>query len=180
LVEPLDDMEKPAWSPTCSTGWPKDLAANRYDLKRTIGLIMTSRAYQMPIVELPAEHASSEGPAGEREASERPTGERLPAPYVFPRPARPPAVGRAVRRRGQHPDRRVGEVPGVRSRLDYTARGTLGGPHPLPAWVWTDEPVTTGVRRGAWQVARARGNAAQKAAAPRPQKLIDADAPGAS
>jgi mono/diheme cytochrome c family protein len=52
LVEPADDMEQAAWNPDL-LGWlADDLAAHGYDLKRTMKWILTSRAYQLPPVNL--------------------------------------------------------------------------------------------------------------------------------
>jgi cytochrome c553 len=48
LVEPVDDMEQPAWHPDLLDWLAEDLVANGYDLKKTIERILTSRAYQMP------------------------------------------------------------------------------------------------------------------------------------
>ncbi len=50
LVEPLDDMEQPAWHPDLLDWLAEDLVAHGYDLKRTMQLILTSHAYQMPAV----------------------------------------------------------------------------------------------------------------------------------
>jgi mono/diheme cytochrome c family protein len=52
LVEPADDMDQPAWNQDLLDWLAEDLAAHRYDLKRTISLILTSRAYQLPAVSL--------------------------------------------------------------------------------------------------------------------------------
>jgi hypothetical protein len=51
LVEPVDDMEQPAWNQDVLDWLAADLADNNYDLKRTIEIILTSRAYQMPAVQ---------------------------------------------------------------------------------------------------------------------------------
>jgi mono/diheme cytochrome c family protein len=52
LVEPVDDMETPAWNQDLLDWLGEDLAANGYDLKKTIERILTSRAYQLPAVPL--------------------------------------------------------------------------------------------------------------------------------
>jgi mono/diheme cytochrome c family protein len=52
LVEPVDDMEQPAWCPDLLDWLAEDLAAHGYDLKRAMRLILTSRAYQLPAVSL--------------------------------------------------------------------------------------------------------------------------------
>jgi cytochrome c553 len=48
LVEPVDDMEQAAWNQDLLDWLASDLAANGYNLKRTMELILTSRAYQLP------------------------------------------------------------------------------------------------------------------------------------
>src|SRR5205823_12957974 len=48
LIEPTDEMENPAWNQDLLDWLAADLAENRYDLKRTIELILTSKAYQLP------------------------------------------------------------------------------------------------------------------------------------
>lgn len=46
LVEPLDDMEQPAWNPELLDWLAADLVENGYDLKKTMERILTSEAYQ--------------------------------------------------------------------------------------------------------------------------------------
>ncbi len=50
LVEPLDDMEKPAWNTDLLDWLAEDFADHGYDIKHTIEVILTSRAYQLPSV----------------------------------------------------------------------------------------------------------------------------------
>lgn len=52
LVEPVDDMEQRAWCPDLLDWLAEDLAAHGYDLKHTIRVLLTSRAYQMPAVSM--------------------------------------------------------------------------------------------------------------------------------
>ncbi len=52
LVEPVDEMDLPAWSANLLDWLAEDLADNGYDLKRTLKWILTSRAYQMASVNL--------------------------------------------------------------------------------------------------------------------------------
>jgi mono/diheme cytochrome c family protein len=53
IVEPLDDMEQPAWHPELLDWLAEDLVANGYDLKKTMARILTSRAYQSEAVDVP-------------------------------------------------------------------------------------------------------------------------------
>jgi hypothetical protein len=50
LIEPVDEMENPAWNQDLLDWLAADLSENGYNLKRTIKLILTSRAYQLPAV----------------------------------------------------------------------------------------------------------------------------------
>ena len=53
LVDPVDDMEQTAWHPDLLDWLAEDLVAHGYDLKRTLRVILTSRAYQREAVDLP-------------------------------------------------------------------------------------------------------------------------------
>jgi mono/diheme cytochrome c family protein len=59
LVEPLDDMEQPAWDPDLLDWLGEDLVAHHYDLKHTMEVMLTSRAYQLPAIHR-SEEASKE------------------------------------------------------------------------------------------------------------------------
>jgi mono/diheme cytochrome c family protein len=52
LVEPVDEMENPAWNQDLLDWLAEDLVEHGYDLKRTIEVMLTSAAYQMPSVQL--------------------------------------------------------------------------------------------------------------------------------
>jgi hypothetical protein len=74
LIEPADDMEQPAWNPDMLDWLAEDLAANGYDLKRTMKLILTSQAYQLPPVSLDEQKQSNyvfTGPAVRRMTAEQ-------------------------------------------------------------------------------------------------------------
>jgi mono/diheme cytochrome c family protein len=51
LVEPVDDMEQPAWNADVLDWLAEDLVAHGYDLKHTMTRILTSRAYQLGAVD---------------------------------------------------------------------------------------------------------------------------------
>ncbi|ADB17842.1 protein of unknown function DUF1549 [Pirellula staleyi DSM 6068] len=53
IVEPLDDLDQDPWSSDLLDWLAVDLANHGYDLKHTLALICTSRAYQMPAVDAP-------------------------------------------------------------------------------------------------------------------------------
>lgn len=50
LVEPVDDMEKPAWNASLLDWLAEDFADHGYDVKHLIEVMLTSRAYQLPTV----------------------------------------------------------------------------------------------------------------------------------
>lgn len=52
LVEPVDDMEKPAWNADLLDWLAADMADHNYDVKHLIEQILTSRAYQLPAVSM--------------------------------------------------------------------------------------------------------------------------------
>ncbi len=52
LVEPVDEMEKPAWDQDLLDWLAYDFASHDYDVRFLIGRILTSRAYQLPTVNL--------------------------------------------------------------------------------------------------------------------------------
>src|SRR6185503_19860540 len=52
LVEPVDDMDAPAWNPAVLDWLAEELADNNFDLKWVMRWILTSRAYQLPAVDL--------------------------------------------------------------------------------------------------------------------------------
>ncbi len=54
LVEPLDDMDRPAWHPDLLDWLAEDLVAHGYDLKHTLLQIVTSQAYQRRAVDVEA------------------------------------------------------------------------------------------------------------------------------
>src|SRR5438309_5695876 len=59
LIEPTDEMDNPAWNQDLLDWLAADLADNGYNLKHTIGLILTSQAYQLPAVPM-TEQSSKE------------------------------------------------------------------------------------------------------------------------
>ena len=50
LIEPVDEMDEAAWSSDLLDYLAVDLADHGYNLKHTLALILTSRAYQLPAV----------------------------------------------------------------------------------------------------------------------------------
>jgi hypothetical protein len=154
LVEPLDDMEQPAWSSDLLDWLASDFAAHGYDIRHTLEVIMTSRAYQLPTCESPKEKEV----------------------YVF----RGPLMRRLSAE--QFCDA-VSALTGSWARLpstlelDFTGGGRVGS-FTMPRWIWTDEPFSLGPQRVAWRYVKTAADKAQAKAA-EAQRLVDAGDPKA-
>ena len=72
LIEPVDEMDNPPWNADLLDWLAEDLATHGYNLKRTMALLLTSRAYQLPAV-------SGEEQASDRFAFRGPVVKRLTA-----------------------------------------------------------------------------------------------------
>jgi len=150
LVEPIDDMDKPAWDRDLLDWLAQDLVAHHYDLKRTLELICTSRAYQAPAVESPNEKET----------------------YVF----RGPLTRRLT---AEEFCDALSAIGGDWNRLpsslefDFGDAGMKEGLH-LPEWIWTDEPVELGPQRGTMRAAAAKMDAALRSLTEARKKVADA------
>ena len=127
LVEPLDVMQNEAWNPDLLDWLAEDLVAHGWNLKRTMELILTSRAYQLPAVSLP---------------------EKLDPAFVF--------QGPGIRRLTAEQFRdALGSVTGVWQDKPEGGLDALlvepGVLRPLPAeafWIWSDPHGATAVAPG--------------------------------
>jgi len=130
LVEPLDDMEQPAWSPDLLDWLAVDFVAHGYDVQRTIGLICTSAAYAAPAVATPTEKEAFvfRGPFTRRLTAEQVTD------------AISALVGDWAR------------IP-ASLEFDFVAAGAVEGVT-MPKWIWTNEPVELGRQREALRSAK--------------------------
>ncbi len=138
LVDPLDDMEQPAWSRELLDWLAEDFVAHGYDLKHTIATICASASYALPTVEGPKEKEAFvfRGPLTRRLTAEQfadalsaLSGDwnRLPASLEF----------------------------------DFGASGLTGGLQ-MPKWIWTSEPWELGPQREAVQTIRPQLESALK------------------
>jgi mono/diheme cytochrome c family protein len=71
LVEPVDDMDQPAWNADLLDWLAEDLVAHGYDLKHTMAQILTSRAYQMVAVDAESSAEVFRGPLVRRMSAEQ-------------------------------------------------------------------------------------------------------------
>src|SRR5207245_1956174 len=74
LVEPVDEMEKPAWNPDLLDWLAEDFAGHGYDVRFLIRRILTSHAYQLPAVNYEPQNQQGfvfRGPAVRRMTAEQ-------------------------------------------------------------------------------------------------------------
>ena len=109
LVANADEMDGRPWSPELLDYLASDFVAQGHDVKRLIGTILTSRAYQMPSVprrdDLPARSYTFAGPEVRRLTGEQfadAIGAMTGEWNVYPA-RRPAAPGAAVKREGPPP-----------------------------------------------------------------------------
>ena len=97
LVEPIDEMDHPAWSPALLDWLAEDLVAHGFDLKHTMARILTSRAYQLPSVGLPEAEAKFifRGPAVRRFTAEQ-FSDAVHTLAALPRPRADAKLNRAA------------------------------------------------------------------------------------
>ena len=120
LVEPLDDMDNPAWNQDLLDWLAEDLVAHHYDLKQTIHRLASSQVYQWPAVNL---------------------SERISTNFVF----KGPAVRRMT---GEQFRDAVGELTGAwydspAGDFDFSCLGKTDAPsasaetfHTNAKWIW--------------------------------------------
>jgi hypothetical protein len=71
IVEPVDDLDQEPWCADLLDWLASDLADHGYDLKHTLALIATSRAYQLPGVRVPDVKPTFTGPLVKRMTAEQ-------------------------------------------------------------------------------------------------------------
>jgi hypothetical protein len=127
LIEPVDEMDNASWNADVLDWLAADLSANGYDLKRTLALIATSRAYRLPAV------GGQENPSGT---------------FVF----RGPLVKRLSAE--QYADA-LSSLTGLWQPLPANSEIDFGLPdrsaiRPFPAasWIWNSDAARTGAPPG--------------------------------
>jgi hypothetical protein len=131
LVEPVDDMEQPAWNADLLDWLAEDLVDNGYDLKRTIERILTSRAYQLPSVNLGEIRESNFVFRG-------PTVRRMSAEQF--RDALGAITGKWYSRPAAAVDFTVGTGGNSKPESSRARRPGVAGetPAPLAKWIWSE------------------------------------------
>ncbi len=135
LVEPVDDMDQPAWNADLIDWLATDFEKNGRDVKKTLRVILTSKAYAMPTVEGPKEGEKNftfTGPLTRRLSAEQ--------------------LSDALMQLGA-------AAPSLPSSMEFDF-----GSKDLaqPKWIWTAEPTDAGPRRDAIRAAQKKIEAANK------------------
>lgn len=127
LVEPLDVMQNVAWDPDLLDWLAEDLVAHDWNLHRTLTLILTSRAYRMPTVDV-------EEKAGERYVFRGPALRRLTAEQFRD------ALGLVT---GEWFEKPEGGLEGL--MVEAAASARKGEAMATPFWIWGDAHAAQGV-----------------------------------
>ena len=124
LVEPLDDMDKPAWNRDLLDWLAEDIVAHGWDLKHTIEMLLTSQAYALP---------STEGPKDEKEA------------FIFKDPL---ARRMTAEQFSDELTSLTGDWPKLPSSVEFDfGADDLDGGLARPKWIWTDAALATATER---------------------------------
>ncbi|MFO0911230.1 MAG: DUF1553 domain-containing protein, partial [Isosphaeraceae bacterium] len=138
LVEPLDDMDQVPWNPDLLDWLASDLVDHGYDLKHTLSLIATSRAYQLRSVGLaePSETSGFEfrGPLTKRMSAEQFTDALSALTGIWPT-----ATGEMKKVDGRGQGGQLGALRAVRvaQAPGESNRQAIPSPTSKPSWVWS-------------------------------------------
>lgn len=137
IVEPLDDMDQPAWSQDLLDWLAADFVAHGYDLKHTLALITSSRAYALPSagVEDPSTRGAFvfRGPFIKRMTAEQFADAVSSVTGVWPN-----ATGDMIRVDGRGQGGQVSAIrAAVAASAGATTKDTGKGAHVEAQWIWS-------------------------------------------
>jgi hypothetical protein len=137
IVEPLDDMDQPAWSQDLLDALADDFVVHGHDLKHTLALVCTSRAYRLPSVGV--SDPSDRGPFRFRgPLAKRMTGEQFDDAVSTVTGVWPQATGEMLKVDGRG---QGGQIVAVRSAIaaaEKTGQGSQpAAPRVEAQWVWS-------------------------------------------
>jgi hypothetical protein len=141
IVEPLDDMDQEPWNQDLLDWLAADFVAHGHDLKHTLGLIASSRAYQLPSVNAPDPNDPGPfvfgGPFVKRMTAEQFVDALSTVTGVWPKP-----TGAMLKVDGRGQGGQVAEVSAIIKGID--SAGSLDKPNAAPnvpdlqaQWVWS-------------------------------------------
>ncbi len=138
LVEPLDDMDQAPWNQDLLDWLASDLVAHGYDLKHTLTLICTSKAYQRPSTGVPDPSTQGafvfRGPMVKRMTAEQFLDAVSTLTGVWSQ-----ATGTMLKMDGRG---QGGQVAAVRAAIaaaekEQTAGGSPDAPKAKARWIWS-------------------------------------------
>ena len=134
IVEPVDDMDQPAWDQDLLDWLAADFVAHGHDLKHTLGVIASSRAYRLRSVGLD-EPASQSAYAFRGPLAKRMTAEQFADAVSTLTGAWPEVVGDMIRVDGRG---QGGQVAAARAAVSKAnAEGRSPAISPEARWVWS-------------------------------------------
>ena len=137
LVEPLDDLDQPAWNADLLDWLAGDLAANKHDLKHTLRLICTSRAYQLPSRETSEDSYVFHGPVPKRLQAEQFIDALSTLSGQWQN-------SRAFQRLdGRKQGGQIGAVNSVLAEYAPKLTPPAAGKPPAPVWIWDQRNAAT-------------------------------------
>ena len=137
LVEPLDDLDQPAWNADLLDWLADDLTTNKHDLKHTLRLICTSRAYQLPSREAGEGAFVFRGPVPKRLQSEQFVDALSALSGQWQN-------SRAFQRLdGRKQGGQIGAVNGVLAEHATKPTPPATGKPPAPVWIWDQRNAAT-------------------------------------
>ncbi len=139
LVEPLDDLDQPAWNPDLLDWLASDLTTNKHDLKHTLRLICTSRVYQLPSREAGEGAYVFRGPVPKRLQAEQFVDALSTLSGQWQN-------SRAFQRLdGRKQGGQIGVVDGILAKHAPKPKSTppAAGKPPAPVWIWDQRNAAT-------------------------------------
>ena len=140
LIEPLDDVDQPAWNADLLDWLAADLATNGHDLKHTLHLICTSRTYQLPSQEAGKGAFVFRGPVPKRLQAEQFVDalSKLSGQWQDSR-----AFQRLDGRKQGGQIGAVSAVLGAHTPRPKPSTPPKAGKPPAPAWIWDQKNAAT-------------------------------------
>lgn len=145
LVEPLDNMDAEPWHQDLLDYLAADLADHGYDLKRTLRMMATSRAYQLPGVGLDATSSSAESYVFRGPLVKRLSAEQFVDTVFALTSTWPSFDGAMLKVDGRGQGGQVGAIAPVFAAGSPSKAAVAGPPLKEAKWLWSRAEARQGV-----------------------------------
>jgi len=145
LVEPLDNMDAEPWHQDLLDFLAADLADHGYDLKRTLRLLATSRAYQLPGVGHDRGPASDEAFVFRGPIVKRLSAEQFVDAVFGLTSSWPSADAGAMQLDGRGQGGQLGAIAAALGAGSSSKPAVAGPPLKTAKWVWSSDKAREGV-----------------------------------